>query len=115
MRTRICLFGGLVARIAALVGLKEVFIIVDEHEQVIVTQFGEYIRTIQKPGLAVKMPFLHSAIRFDRRILVSDAPHAEYLSHDNQRLVSNPVTRWRIADPLLFFKIVRHESGTRAR
>jgi membrane protease subunit HflC len=88
---------------------------VDEREQVIVTQFGEYIRTIQKPGLAFKTPFLHSTIRFDRRILVSDAPQAEYLSQDKKRLVADPVTRWRIADPLKFFKTVRDESGARAR
>lgn len=115
MRTKIYLLGGVVALVAAVVVLKQVFLIVDEREQVIVTQFGEYIRTIQKPGLAVKMPFLHSAIRFDRRLLVSDAPQAEYLSQDKKRLVADPVTRWRIADPLTFFKTVRDESGARAR
>jgi len=115
MRTKIFLLGGLVAVIVTFVVLKQIFIIVDEREQVIVTQFGEYIRTIQKPGLAVKVPFLHSAIRFDRRILVSDAPQAEYLSQDKKRLVADPVTRWRIADPLKFFKTVRDESGARAR
>ena len=52
MRLKIFLIGGLVALIVALVVLKQVFVIVDEREQVIVTQFGEYIRTIQKPGLA---------------------------------------------------------------
>jgi membrane protease subunit HflC len=105
----------LILLIVAAVVLKQVFIIVDESEQVIVTQFGEYIRTIQKPGLAFKTPFLHSAIRFDRRILVSDAPQAEYLSQDKKRLVADPVTRWRISDPLKFFKTVRDESGARAR
>ena len=115
MRTKIFLLGGLVILIVGSLVLKQVFIIVDEREQVIVTQFGEYIRTIQKPGLALKTPFLHSAIRFDRRILVSDAPQAEYLSQDKKRLVADPVTRWRIADPLKFFKTVRDESGARAR
>jgi len=115
MRTQILLIGGLVTCIAAAALSKQVFIIVDEREQVIVTQFGEYIRTLQKPGLALKTPFLHDAIRFDRRILVSDAPQAEYLSQDKKRLVADPVTRWRIADPLKFFKTVRDESGARAR
>jgi len=115
MKAKIFLLGGLAALIVAAVMLKQVFIIVDEREQVIVTQFGEYIRTLQKPGLALKTPFLHDAIRFDRRILVSDAPHAEYLSQDKKRLVADPVTRWRIADPLKFFKTVRDESGARAR
>ena len=115
MRSKYFLLGGLLTFIIVSVVLKQVFIIVDEREQVIVTQFGEYIRTIQKPGLALKTPFLHSAIRFDRRILVSNAPQAEYLSQDKKRLVADPVTRWRIADPLKFFKTVRDESGARAR
>jgi membrane protease subunit HflC len=115
MRSQLLLIGGLIAVIFAPIVLKQVFIIVDEREQVVVTQFGEYIRTIQKPGLALKAPFLHSAIRFDRRILVSDAPEAEYLSQDKKRLVADPITRWRISDPLRFFKTVRDESGARAR
>jgi len=115
MRTKIFLLIGLVVLFLAAIGSKQVFIIVDESEQVIVTQFGEYIRTIQKPGLAFKTPFLHSAIRFDRRLLVSDAPEAEYLSQDKKRLVADPITRWRISDPLKFFKTVRDESGARAR
>jgi modulator of FtsH protease HflC len=115
MRAILFLLGGLVLLFVAALLSKQVFIIVDESEQVIVTQFGEYIRTIQKPGLALKTPFLHSAIRFDRRILVSDAPEAEYLSQDKKRLVADPVTRWRISDPLKFFKTVRDESGARAR
>ena len=115
MRAKIYLLGGLILLIVAAVVSKQVFIIVGESEQVIVTQFGEYIRTIQKPGLTFKTPFLHSSIRFDRRILVSDAPEAEYLSQDKKRLVADPITRWRIADPLKFFKTVRDESGARAR
>ena len=115
MRSKIFLLSGLFALLTAAVVLKQVLIIVDEREQVIVTQFGEYIRTVQKPGLTFKTPFLHSAIRFDRRILVSDAPEAEYLSQDKKRLVADPITRWRISDPLKFFKTVRDESGARAR
>ena len=115
MRAKTFLIGGFAALIATSFVLKQVFIIVDESEQVVITQFGEYIRTIQAPGLAVKVPFLHSATRFDRRILVSEAPEAEYLSQDKKRLVADPVTRWRIAEPLVFFKTVRNESGARAR
>lgn len=104
-----------VGLLAAFVVAKQVFIIVDEKEQVIITKFGEYIRTIKEPGVAWKIPILHAVTRFERRILASDAPEAEYLSQDKKRLVADPVTRWRIADPLIFFKTVRDESGARAR
>jgi len=115
MRAKVLLVAALVVVGGVAVVLKEALVVVDEREQVIITQFGEYIRTIKEPGLALKTPFLHTAIRFDRRILVSDAPHAEYLSQDKKRLVADPITRWRIADPLIFYKAVRDESGARAR
>lgn len=115
MITKLLSRGGLVLIVAALFVVPQFCFTVDEREQVIITQFGEYKRTIQQPGLAFKLPFLQTVNRFDRRILVSDAPQAEYLTQDKKRLVADPVTRWRIKDPLLFYKTVRDQSGARAR
>ena len=115
MNKKLFSIGGLVLIVAAFIVSQQIFFNVDEREQVIITQFGEYKRTIQQPGLAVKVPFLQTVNRFDRRILFSDAPQAEYLTQDKKRLVADPVTRWRISDPLLFYKTVRDESGARAR
>lgn len=108
-------FGGLLVLFVAFVISRQALFQVNETEQVIITQFGEYKRTVQEPGLATKLPFVQTVNRFDRRILSSDAPKAEYLTQDKKRLVADPVTRWRIADPLQFFKTVRDESGARAR
>ncbi len=107
--------GGAALAIAALVTVAQTFYTVDESEQVIITQFGQYRYTVRDPGLKIKAPFLQSVNRFDRRILASDAPQGEYLTQDKKRLVADPVTRWRIIDPLQFFKTVRDESGARAR
>jgi membrane protease subunit HflC len=107
--------GGLIVIVLAFIVSRQAFFTVNETEQVIITQFGEYKRTIQEPGLATKVPFVQNVNRFDRRILASDAPKAEYLTQDKKRLVADPVTRWRIADPLQFYKTVRDESGARAR
>ena len=115
MKTKLFSIGGLILIVATLIVSREIFFTVDETEQVIITQFGEYKRTIQQPGLAFKLPFIQTVNRFDRRILVSDAPQAEYLTQDKKRLVADPITRWRITDPLLFYKTVREESGARAR
>ena len=45
----------------------------------------------------------------------SDTPPAEYLTLDKKRLVADPVTRWRIVDPLTFYKTVHDEIGAKAR
>jgi membrane protease subunit HflC len=115
MKAKIFGAGALIVIILAIIISRQIVFTVNETEQVIITQFGEYKRTIQEPGLAFKTPFVQTVNRFDRRILVSDAPYAEYLTQDKKRLVADPVTRWRIADPLRFYKTVRDESGARAR
>lgn len=115
MKKRFFGVGGLVAAVMAIIVVQQVCFTVDETDQVIITQFGEYKRTVQEPGLAFKLPFVQAVNRFERRILVSDAPHAEYLTQDKKRLVADPITRWRISDPLRFYKTVREESGARAR
>ena len=89
--------------------------IVKEAQQAIVLQFGDPIRTVQTPGLAFKLPFVQNIVYFDKRILSSEAPSQEYLTAEKKRLVVDHATRWRIIDPLLFFKAVRTETGARAR
>jgi len=115
MTKKLLKLSGAVVLVIAVILTLQTFFTVDEREQVIVTQFGEYVRTINKAGLATKLPFIQTVTRFDRRVLATHAPQAEYLSQDKKRLVADPVTRWRIADPLKFYKTVRDESGARAR
>ncbi|MCH7915233.1 MAG: protease modulator HflC [Deltaproteobacteria bacterium] len=97
-----------------IVGAQTVFI-VGEWEQAIIIQLGKFKRAIKEPGLNWKIPFVQTAITLERRILASDAEPAEYLTMDKKRVVVDHVTRWRIQDPLLFYKTVRNEAGARAR
>ncbi|MBW8065562.1 MAG: protease modulator HflC [Nitrospira sp.] len=97
-----------------IVGAQTVFI-VGEWEQAIIIQLGKFKRAIQEPGLNWKIPFVQTAITLERRILASDAEPAEYLTMDKKRVVVDHVTRWKIQDPLLFYKTVRNEAGARAR
>jgi membrane protease subunit HflC len=100
--------------IGAIVASQSLFI-VEETSQAIILQLGEPINTVQTPGLNTKLPFFQNVIFFEKRVLSSDAPPQEYLTSDKKRLVVDHVTRWRIEDPLLFFKAVRTEAGARAR
>lgn len=114
MKQRILIILG-VLLILVLIGLSQTLFVVDETKQAIILQFGEPIAIVQEPGLAVKLPLIQNVIYFEKRILSSDAPPQEYLTTDKKRLVVDHVTRWRITDPLLFFKAVRTEAGARAR
>lgn len=89
--------------------------IVNEAEQGLILQFGKHVRTIREPGLYFKIPFVQEFLPFDKRILVGDARPAEYITLDKKRLNVDSVSRWEIADPLLFYQTVRNYSGAIAR
>lgn len=88
---------------------------IDESEQAIITQFGEYVRTIDEAGLHFKLPFIQAAHRLERRVLTADGASSEYLTSDRKRVLVDHVTLWRIQDPLEFYRRVRTEAQARAR
>ena len=73
-------------------------------------------RTVQTPGLHFKIPFLQNVIYMDRRILSLDLQKQEVIASDEKRLEVDALVRWRIADPVEFYKTVQgNESVARAR
>lgn len=104
----------LLVAIGAVVLFNSVFFL-DETEVAIVTQFGKYKRSEKDPGLKFKAPFLEEVVRMDRRVLSRDVRRDEYITLDKKRLVADPITRWRIEDPLVFFKSVHDESQANLR
>jgi len=93
----------------------ESFFIVDETELAIVTQIGQFRRSVMHPGIQFKVPVLQQAEKMESRILVSDTPPAEFLTLDKKRLLADPITRWRIKDPLLFYMKLGDETRARSR
>lgn len=89
------------------------FFVVGEWQQAIVTQFGRFKRAVREPGLHWKTPLVEDITTYERRILASDAQPRDYLTLDKKRVVVDHVTRWRIDDPLQFFKTALTEQRGR--
>jgi membrane protease subunit HflC len=85
--------------------------IIPEWEQAVVLQFGSLVRVIKDPGLYFKYPMIQDLFRFEKRILVTDARPAEYITLDKKRLTVDTVSRWKIVDPLAFFQTVEDYRG----
>lgn len=88
---------------------------IDETEQGIVIQFGKYVRSVQEPGLHVKLPFLQAVTTYDKRLLRYDAAPAEFLTRDKKALVVDIYARYRIVDPLKFYQTLRDLNRAHAR
>ena len=89
--------------------------IVDQTEEALVLQFGQPRRVIRSPGLQVKRPFIENVIFYENRLLDFEPPPEEVIVSDQKRLVVDTYTRYRIADPLLFYQTVSTEAAVRAR
>jgi membrane protease subunit HflC len=92
------------------------FYIVNEAQQVIITQFGKPVGDpVTTPGLKVKVPFLQKANYFDKRFLEWDGDPNEVPTKDKRFIFVDTYARWRIVDPLLFFQRLRDERGAQSR
>ena len=89
---------------------------VDEREQVIITQFGEPVReAITAPGLHLKVPFIQTVRRFDKRVLEWDGSTEQIPTLDKRFILLDTTARWRIVDPLRFLQAVGNERSALSR
>lgn len=99
----------LIGAVFVLILASQSLYIVQQPEQAIVLQFGDPIRLVQEPGLKVKVPFIQNVIFYDRRLLNLEPPDQEVVLKDKKRLDVDTFSRYRITEPLIFFKTVRNE------
>jgi len=102
--------------IVALIIILSSAYVVDETQQVIITQLGKPVgNAITAPGIHFKVPLLQVANYFDKRFLEWDGDPNQIPTKDKRFIHVDTYARWRIADPLLFFQRVRDERGAQAR
>lgn len=109
-RSRVTIWA--IVAFAALVVLFNTFFVVDQRQEAIVVRFGDPVRVLNaagRPGagLHVKAPFLEQVIRFDRRNQALEADQEEIIAADQERLVVDAFLRYRIADPLQYYRTLR--------
>ena len=91
------------------------FFVMDERQQGLVLQFGEPKRVIQTSGLHFKIPLIQNVVRYDKRILEYNLPVEEVIAVDKKRMLIDSFARFKIIDPLEFYKTVGNEVNVRNR
>jgi membrane protease subunit HflC len=112
MKLAILAIGGLLAIIV----FWSSFFVVNEWEQVVLTQFGNPVgEPITEAGWHFKKPFLQKVNRFEKRILVWDGERNQIPTDDKRFIWVDTTARWRIKDPLVFLQAVRTVQGAQSR
>jgi membrane protease subunit HflC len=101
------------AGIVGLILLSSGIYLVDETQQVILTQFGEPVgEAVSAPGLHVKIPLIQTANYFDKRCLEWDGDANQVPTRDKRFIWVDAYARWRISDPLMYMERLRGDETT---
>jgi len=102
--------------VLSLFTIKESLYVVDEVEQVIITQFGKPVgESVTDAGLSFKTPFIQEVNTIDKRILEWDGAPSDMPTKDKLYISVDLFARWRITDPLQFFLRLRDERSAQSR
>jgi len=83
--------------------------IVDETEQVIITQFGRIVGSPKmNPGLKFKLPFFQKANFFPKNLLGWDGDPGQIPTRDKTFIWVDAFARWKIVEPVAFFQTVNN-------
>lgn len=83
--------------------------VVDETEQVVVTQFGKVVGKPKiDPGLYFKVPVIQHATYFPKNLLRWDGDPGQVPTLDKTYIWVDPFARWKIVDPIKFFQTVNN-------
>jgi len=90
--------------------------IINETEQVVVTQFGKSIGEPKtKAGLYFKIPIIQQANYFPKNLLEWDGDPGQIPTLDKTFIWVDTFARWKIVEPLKFFQTVNNVTGAMAR
>lgn len=80
--------------------------VVDEGNQVVITRFGEIVASTPNAGLHVRVPFVDQVITYPETVMALDGDDQRIPTKENQFIVVDTTSRWRIVDPVKFYESV---------
>ena len=80
------------------------FYVVNEGNQVVITRFSKIVASHTDAGLHFKVPFIDHVIEYPKLILSLDGDEQRIPTKENQYIIVDTTSRWRITDPEAFYK-----------
>ncbi|MDR3284548.1 MAG: protease modulator HflC, partial [Treponema sp.] len=81
--------------------------IVNEGTQAVVTRFGEIVNVRTQAGLYLKAPLIDQVTTYPKLILSMDGDSQRIPTKENQFIIVDTTSRWRIADPRQFYQSLK--------
>jgi membrane protease subunit HflC len=106
------IFGGLALLVAVFLLGQTFFYTLDQRDSAIVLRFGQAEHVINTPGLHEKLPW-EQVVKLDKRNQSLDVTKDEVIAADQERLVVDAFMRYRITDPLQYYRALGDDQVAR--
>lgn len=83
------------------------FYIINEGNQAVVIRFGKIVSSHTEAGLYMKIPFIDTVTTYPSKILSLDGDDARIPTKENQFIIVDTTSRWKISDPALFYQSLK--------
>ena len=87
---------------AAILGSNSLFI-VNQMQRAVLLEFGAVVRADIEPGLHPKWPFINEVMKFDGRVLTSDAPPERFLTLEKKAVIVDSFAKFRIDNVATYY------------
>lgn len=113
MRKRLIIPG---VTVLVILFLNSIFFTVSEIELAVLTHFGDVKKTLESPGLYLKLPEpVENVIKIEKRLQVLDTVPAEYLTQDKKNILVDCYICWRVQNAETFIKSVTDAANAEIR
>lgn len=110
------LFVVAVVLLLLVIGASSSFYTLQETEQAIITEFGKPVgKPVTAAGLHFKVPVTQEVNRISSQILAWDGQRSEMPTRDKLYISVDMFARWRITQPLEYFRRLRDERSAQSR
>ena len=87
------------------------FYVVNEGNQAVVTRFGRIVGSKTSAGLYAKVPFIDTVTIYPSTILSLDGDDERIPTKENQFIIVDTTSRWKITNPELFYQSFKTLNG----
>lgn len=106
----------IVAVLAVIIGLSSTLVVTYENEYTLIKRFGKIDYIIDEPGPSFKIPFIQTAEKLPKEILIYDLAQSDVITKDKKTMVADLYVLWEITNPTAFVQTLNSQiSNAEAR
>lgn len=90
-------------------------VVTEEDEYTLIKRFGKVERTVSEAGLSFKVPFVETAVKLPKEVLIYDLKASDVITLDKKTMVADSYVLWRITQPRLYMQTLNSRAEAESR